>query len=226
MLTPLFPPTTPTCVRLGPRTAMHWLMVARLSTWGRLYLSGQRFELTGAPAYHDHNWGQFDWGDDISWEWGYAHADDDADDDDRDQLTAVWARVSDGRRERTLSQTLLFWRRSRLERIFQGHELDFRPTGACAASPGLTLPRIANLIAPGPAAGVPEALSVKAHGYGDELELVFRPRAVARIGVPGDRDPFRLMLLNEAVGDASLCGTTQGGPFSRSGSAVGEFMRG
>src|SRR5262245_19152644 len=55
---------------------LSWLFVPRLHATGTVTVGGKAARIEGSPAYHDHNWGHFLWGDDFSWEWGSAHPQD------------------------------------------------------------------------------------------------------------------------------------------------------
>jgi hypothetical protein len=180
--------------------------------------------LVSALAYHDHNWGHFRWGADLSWDWGYVHPLDPG-----CPWTLVFLRISDGLRHRALSQVALLWHHGEHVRTFQDHELSFELTGVHGGARPLTLPRVMNLLVPGSASGVPALLALHAHGrdaQGDRLELRFETVAHSRIAVPSDSDAFGVMLLNETVGRAHVRGQTHLGAFEFAGTAVVEFVRG
>ena len=47
-----------------------WLFVPRLRADGWVRIGGREIRLEGDAAYHDHNWGRFQWGGDFGWTWG------------------------------------------------------------------------------------------------------------------------------------------------------------
>ena len=47
---------------LGLAGDLSWLAAPRLIARGTVDVAGPRHVIEGAPAYHDHNWGRFDWG--------------------------------------------------------------------------------------------------------------------------------------------------------------------
>src|SRR5207342_625444 len=51
---------------------LHWPVTPRLLATGIATVAGRTHRLDREPSYHDHNWGPFRWGHDISWEWGFA----------------------------------------------------------------------------------------------------------------------------------------------------------
>lgn len=218
---PLMFPTVASSVSLGESHAMRWVVVPRLVTSGTVHIAGQRLRLSEAITYHDHNWGQFRWGGDLSWEWGFLNADPRA-----SPWTVVFVRVSDSQRHRTLSQGVLVWREDVNVRTFQNNEIEVTLDGCHVGPRPLTLPGIVGLLAPGASSGVPKQLRLVARGLGDELELVFDTTSTARLALPSDANETGLVLLNEALGNARLRGRIGGAQLELAGSAIVEFVRG
>ncbi|MCB9756630.1 MAG: hypothetical protein H6713_42480, partial [Myxococcales bacterium] len=52
--------------RLAGGRRISWVFVPRLVASGVIWLDGQRYAIESAPAYHDHNWGEFRWGEDLA----------------------------------------------------------------------------------------------------------------------------------------------------------------
>ncbi len=49
---------------------MSWLFVPRMRAHGWLRMGGEEIRFDDDVAYHDHNWGRFQWGGDFGWIWG------------------------------------------------------------------------------------------------------------------------------------------------------------
>ena len=224
-LRPLVMPTVTSTVSLGPGGVIHWVVIPRLEASGWVQVGGRRVTLDRALAYHDHNWGTFRWGGDLSWEWGFVHPD-----DARVPWSVVFVRISDGGRHRILSTGALVWRGEQLARMFQNREVALTLTGVHrAAAPPLTIPKLARLLVPGAATGVPASVRVDAGdagGGGDTLSIDFRTDSKARVALPSDVDPFKLVLLNESCGRATVSGRVQSQRFDFDGAAMMEFVRG
>jgi hypothetical protein len=217
-------PTVATSVSFGAHHSIHWVVVPRLEASGWVAFAGRRFILHRAPAYHDHNWGHFRWGGDLAWEWGFVLPSDAA-----DPWSAVFARVSDGGRHRTLSQSATIWRAGAVVRTFQDRELHMTLEGSQGSKQGprpFTLPPVASLLVPGAARGVPARVVLEARGHGEELRIDFESTSQARVAIPSDVDPFRLVILNEVAGQARARGALAAGAFDVAGPAVMEFVRG
>jgi hypothetical protein len=220
-LRPMVLPTVTSSVSFGPGHSMHWVVIPRLDAHGTVVVAGRRIDVHGALAYHDHNWGHFRWGGDLSWEWGFVNPADPG-----CPWSAVFVRVSDGARHRTLSQGVLLWKYDVNVRTFQNREIAMRLDGVHVGARPLTLPHIAGLLVPGASSGVPARLHIDAAGTGEQLGLDFEVTSKARIVVPSDSDEFRAVLLNETTGPARVHGETHAGRFDFQGPAIVEFVRG
>ena len=54
----------------------------------------------------------------------------------------------------------------------------------------------------------------------------FETSSKARVAIPSDVDPFRLVLLNETCGTARVTGSTAAGAVDFAGPSIMEFVRG
>ncbi len=120
----------------------------------------------------------------------------------------------------------MLWRGETLVRTFQDREMGVRLEGSHLGPRPFTLPRIASLLVPGTSSGVPARVVVDAQGFGERLRIEFETRSKARVGIPSDVEPFRLVLLNETCGDARVTGSMRAGDFDFEGPAIMEFVRG
>ncbi len=220
-LRPLVPPTVPSQVSFGGRHSIAWVVVPRLEATGWVRIGGRTLRLERASAYHDHNWGHFRWGGDLAWEWGFVNPA-----DARCPFSVVFARVSDRGRHCTFSQSVLLWRRDSLIRTFQDREVRMTMEGAHPGPRPFTLPRVASLLLPGTSSGVPSRVLVEARGRDEQVTIDLVTSSKARIGIPSDTDPFRLVVLNETCGEARVKGSTRAADLDFAGPAVMEFVRG
>jgi hypothetical protein len=220
-LRPLTAPTTATRVSFGPGRSIQWVVVPRLAADGWVRVAGETIALRGAPGYHDHNWGHFRWGGDLSWEWGFVNPVDPA-----CAYSAVFVRVSDRGRHRTLSQALLLWRGDQLVRAFQDREVTTTLSGTHLGPRPFTLPKAAALLAPGTSTGVPARLAMEGRGADDHARVQYDTASKARLAIPSDVEPLGLVLLNETTGLARVEGRLGAEGFAFEGPAMMEFVRG
>jgi hypothetical protein len=203
-------------IRLSDTDAFNWVVVPHLRATGEILSGGRRYAAIDAPAYHDRNWGVFEWGGDFAWEWATLVP------DDADGPALVYSRVSDRARAATLSQSLILWRGGRPVRRFYGRDLTVSLSGALKPAQVFRLPRFAGLIGSGRAADVPRRLSVAARGYGDALDIDIDLARFGQLVAPNDRRPG-LTALSEAGGRFRARGRIGGELVSFAGRAQAEF---
>jgi hypothetical protein len=95
---------------------LNWLIVPQLDASGRLTLAHGTRLFDRIPAYHDHNWGHWKWGDDFGWEWGFAIDAPSA--AGAPHVALVFDRTTDRFGGEVLEQTLGIWRNGSLTKLF------------------------------------------------------------------------------------------------------------
>ncbi|MFE8596124.1 hypothetical protein [Archangium violaceum] len=205
---------------LAPGRPISWLFLPRLEARGSVTLGGRTVRVEGAPAYHDHNWGHFGWGDDFCWEWGSAVPMEAA-----NPWSVVLVRMVDRGRTAARYQALFVWGGGEALRVFRDEELAFSVPGSFQPGQRFSLPRPLSLLAPGTAADLPRVLEVHARGQGDELRLRFTPRHAARLLLPAEGSLEKLTTIHEVLGPVSLHGRVRGETVEMEGPGVFEFVR-
>lgn len=170
-------------IHLSQGHALSWLAVPRLRATGTVRSSGGTHHLHDAIAYHDHNWGNFAWGADFAWEWGYG-----APSDPGCPWSFMFVRLSNRSMSSTRTQALTLWRGSEIVRSFRGRDLHISASGFHSAKHVFKIPTVMGLLAPGSATEVPQKLTITAEADGDTLEIIMEARSVAQIIVPNDRE--------------------------------------
>lgn len=186
---PLFAPRQ----RLGDHGQLSWFAVPRLRAWGEVEVEGRRLRLDGVPAYHDHNWGSFDWGGDLAWDWMVSLGR-----PDQPWTVLAW-RLLDRARHRVLSQAVWLWRGAELAATWRNHDVGVETAGFVRGGPGPVVPVELSSAEPGASTGVPERMEWRATRGLDRIAVSFRSGAVLRVVAPGPHG-----------GDASLLHETDG----------------
>lgn len=219
-LTPLTPPMVSPHRPLSRDRRISWLVVPRLAAHGTITAEGHVERAVAAPAYHDHNWGHFRWGDDFSWEWGSALPC-----DPRSEWSAVHVRMADLGRSVLRYQGLTLWRGAEPLRVFLDEEISVHHEGCLDLGRPLKVPRVMAMLSPGGASDVPRRLEVLARGAGDELSLRFLPEDAAQVLIPSEIDPEGVTVLNEVSGRVVMEGRVRGARVFMEGPGVFEFVR-
>jgi hypothetical protein len=218
-LTPTSAPLLIQNVRLAPGKPLSWVMVPRLLASGSVTVRGHVHRLDGEPAYHDHNWGYFGWGDDFTWEWGTLLP------APSERWSAAIVRTTDRGRARAGLAALYLWRGERLARILRGDELSITHEGAARPARIFKVPRVMALLEPGLAADVPARMSVRGRAPGAAVDLTVDVADLAQILMPDEEGSASVTTLNQAYGRATLRGHVDGEDLSVEAPGVFEFIR-
>jgi hypothetical protein len=197
---------------------IQWLVVPRLLATGWIDVGGRRYDLRRAPAYHDHNWGNFRWGKNFAWEWGYG-----APDDPCDPWTMVFVRLTDRAHLCDLMQAIFLWKNERQHRLFRGDEVVVWHEGLLRARRVFKLPRVMGLVCPGDVTDVPKRLVARAKRGNDEIELVFETDDPAQVIIPND-DDIGVTIIHEVSGQLRVEGRVDGETVSITGPSIFEFL--
>jgi hypothetical protein len=197
---------------------INWLVVPRLVCNGTITIGRKVHTLYEAPAYHDHNWGRWLWGQDFAWQWGFAlpaHAD------------IPWSMVFDCLTSRTRNQvlelSLWLWKGTTLHRFFGQREIQVRPTGYLAPARIPKFPRVMALIAPQYTTEVPRNLHLAAMAGDDHLHGRFEAEDVAQIIIPNEID-LGVTIINEVSGHLELEGKVRSESVGMQGRAIFEVL--
>jgi hypothetical protein len=204
---------------LSAGKTLRWLFVPRLVCGGRVRVGRNRFSLAAAPAYHDHNWGVFQRGDDFSWDWASALPE-----DRTNPWSIVFMRMGDRGRTLTRCQGLYLWRGATPARIFRDADLTVSASDVFEARSPLKLPPVMSLLSPMGVKDVPARVEVEARGEGDALKMVFETEDVAQIIVPNEVDATGVTVLNEVVGRVTASGRVRGSKLAFEGPGVFELV--
>jgi hypothetical protein len=221
-LRPLVVPAPCNNIRLElDRRPINWMVVPRLVAHGSVEIHGRVHRIDDAPAYHDHNWGHFQWGGDFAWEWGFALPV-----VRENPWSVVYVRLSNRTRTRCYKQGLFLWHGESIARVLR--EFDMRVTleGLLRTGSLFKLPGVMNVIDPGCDADVPRVVECRAEGGGDVAEFRFEAEDVAQVCIPNDTDDDGLTIINEVSGRMVANGVVGGHRLSLEGPGMFEFVRG
>jgi hypothetical protein len=219
-LRPRVTPALTNSVALGLGGSVKWLVIPHLLADGEILVAGRRHVLSGAPAYHDHNWGSFAWGADFSWDWAIV-----VPPDPSTPWSLVLTRLSDRGRHRVHSEGLLLWKRDTHQRTFRGTEVEFHSSGFLRRRQPLRIPRVMRLVSPGNASDVPSHMVASGRSGSDHLDLELEMLDFGQIAIPSDADPSSVTVLSEVLATGRVEGTVRGEAVRLEGPALVELIR-
>jgi hypothetical protein len=218
VLRPAARPALVRSVPLGAYEPLQWFVVPRLLASGEVTVAGRRYRCRDRVAYHDHNWGRFEWGGDFAWEWGVGVA------TAATPWTVIYYRITDRARHTVAAQGLLLWRDDLHARTFRDREVTVRSTGLLRAGRCLRVPRIMRLAVPGTASDIPARLEVEGRSGGDVVTAVFDLEDCAQIGVPNEQDDG-VTLMSECRARGAVRGCIRGHVVRAEAATLLEFNR-
>jgi len=217
-LDPVTLPTQANNLQVEGCDPINWIVVPRLLAHGEVRIEDRRYVISGATAYHDHNWGRFRWGKNFAWEWGYA-----APDSRQNPWTLVFVRLSDRPHLADLMQAIFLWKGERQVRLFRAGELRVRHEGLLRPQRVFKLPRVMRLVCPSNVTDIPKKLVVRAERGRDYIDLEFLPTDVAQVIIPND-DDLGVTIIHEVAGKVAVSGRIDGERVLIEGSSIFEFL--
>jgi hypothetical protein len=216
---PLALPLYIQCQPLCPGRSMSYVLVPRLLCRGHVTIGSRRIEIDREPAYHDHNWGCFQWGEDFSWEWGAAQP-------RRVDCpwSVVYARMLDRRRLVSKRCGVFVWLGERLHRLFRDDEIRVHSEGRYERTQLAQIPPVMRLLGGG-LRDVPARIELTACDQTDSLELTFDATDALQVILPNDADLTGVTVLNEVTGRVSARGRVRGVRVEWDGPGAFEFLR-
>jgi hypothetical protein len=197
---------------------LQWLLVPRMLASGTVTVEGRPLRLESVPAYHDHNWGVFRWGQDFAWEWGFGLAR-----NLDDPWSCVFVRLTDRARLRARVQALMVWRGGVQYRLLRDQALTVTREGRLGPRRIPRFPRVAGLLTAEGASDVPQRFRVGAREGADHVDLTFEPSSVACVAVP-DETALTLTRIHEVNGPLTLRGSLKGEAVRFDGRGFFEFL--
>jgi hypothetical protein len=213
----------PFCVNNQPvgDGRVSWLFVPRLRADGWMRIGNQHIQLSETVAYHDHNWGRFQWGGDFGWTWGTilpSEAD--------DAWSLVFQQMTDRRRLHCYYQALWVWRHDEPAAIFPPATVQTHFDGLLGRAADCTLPPPMRLVLGGEASGVPQRIDIAATRADSALHARFQLQSYARLAQPSEVFLDRSVVLCEANGNAHVTGSVNGEHVDFVGAGVFELLYG
>lgn len=185
-------------------------IIPRLTVEGSVWIDGHEYVLDGATGYHDHNWGYWDWGKDIGWDWGYIIQSPPARKNAPEPLTIVFGQVTDATRTTAKSDlVLMIWEGRECKQIFLDDAMEISTEGRLTGTEIRRVPGLMSLLYPGQSHATPELLRVVASDGDDHLEIDMEVESAIQFLVPHPTNTGNTVI-TELVGEYTVRGTLGG----------------
>jgi hypothetical protein len=202
---------------LGPGW-ISWSFVSNLHLSGEWKIGEYRTLLENAPAYHDHNWGRWHWGDDFGWEWGCFLKGMSP----GQNLSMVFARTTD-RAHRSRGKPFLVAEANSKRRCFLPENVEVAFVGSFDSPlhrvPGAMAALHQEMAQP----CLPGGVSIQAWQGADRLAISFVARGAAQF-IASDPSERGYSFIHEMVGEYRVSGELRGAHLKDHGAAVFEYV--
>lgn len=185
--------------KIAATARLEWLLYPSVVARGSIRVGGVEIEVAKARGYHDHNWGDFCWGDDFGWEWGSIPAGDDG------ALAVVCSALTNLTGSVRRLQQLFVWVDGAHRWTGRGPEIERRTGNAWPSGKVLRVPGVMSMVTPAVACRVPPQSLVFTGSTitrRAEIEVVLDHRC--EVLIPDERRPCGTVVLNECVGKARV----------------------
>ena len=218
-LRPISVPVISGTTRVGTGL-LRWVAVPRLLARGIVRIGEKSYPLRDAPAYHDHNFGSWRWGENLGWRWGFALPTDPA-----IPWSVIFSEIGDEAHHRVRDCGAQLYHRPALVRSFQNRELHIDDRGQLPRERTRKLPRVMNLLADDIGPDLPERLTIRAEQQEDHLACEFRAQQAAQIFIPSEVG-LGWTVINEVSAAVTVSGQLDGETFAFSGLGMFEYVHG
>jgi hypothetical protein len=191
----------------------------RMSVSGSVKIDKKTYSVKNAAGYHDHDWGYFNWGEPVGWEWGIFS------ENRKDGITIVVDQRTSGIRSKVHSKVVYLYKGRNIIGIFSADEVDFILEGTYSGrkeiTPGLMrilfpyqstmVPKEINIIARQTSASSSSASRSSANSNSRKIALTFSPNRLIQIIVPnpnGNGETQLNQLLGKIKASITINGTS------------------
>jgi hypothetical protein len=174
-----------------------WTVFPRMIVNGWVTIEGKEYQIKNCYGYHDHDWGRYQWGERIGWEWGIFA------EDNESGFTLLFDRRTDGIRGIIFEEILTIYQDKKLLTTFSKNNLAVKFFGNFEGKK-ITVPGLLRLIHQEASSHIPEKIIITAiKSKREKIVISFKPESVVQIIVPnhgGDGESQ----LNQMLGDIKI----------------------
>ena len=192
---------------IGDNGVMNWVTAAPVcKVNGNLTINEIVYSLDGVRGYHDHNWGRWEWCDNIGWDWGQAIEPNDEDDTDVGRYGMTIGRLTNGSHTMDGISRLQIWKNKKQIAAFNNvtFSYDFE-----------TYP-----VYPTP----PLLINATAESDGDSITSIFETSKGLPINIGQLSGEGCNLIIWELTGNYNVSGTIDGKPFNFQAEGFAEYV--
>lgn len=104
---------------------INWIVASpKMKVNGDLTVNGKTYTLKNARGYHDHNWGYWNWGDDLGWDWGQTtQTKNSLNGSDPGKYSLNFGNITDAGYTKSFRSVLTLWRNKEIVATFSDKDI-------------------------------------------------------------------------------------------------------
>jgi hypothetical protein len=185
-------------------------IIPRLRVEGSIWIDQHEYKFNNATGYHDHNWGYWDWGKDIGWDWGYIIQPSSSTNNNQKQITIVYGQVTDTMRKSAKSDlVLMVWEGRECRQVFLDEAVTISTKGQLTGIEIRRVPGLMAMLYPGRSQKIPQHICVQAKDGHDYLDIEMSVENAIEFIIPHPNNTGKTVI-NELVGEYAVQGSLNG----------------
>jgi hypothetical protein len=177
-----------------------WFAIPRLTVTGSMKMGGKEYTIHDSSGYHDHDWGYYNWGEQVGWEWGVfteSHP---------RGTTIIFDQRTSGIGGKVDERILYLYQDKRLRKMVTGHRLKTKLIGTYSHEK-IVIPGIMRVLYPYQSCTAPAKIVTTARlSRLEKITLDFRTKRLVQIIVP-NHDGKGAAQLNQLIGEVHVHST-------------------
>lgn len=213
---------------------INWIVASpKMKVNGELTVDGKTYTLKNARGYHDHNWGYWNWGDDLGWDWGQTtQTKNSLNGSDPGKYSLNFGNITDASYTQSFSSVMRLWRNKEVAATFIGEDIQIIHSNPFVGP--IPVPYLNAFMPPG-SFPLPLKTDILASSdSGDYLDITFTADpshcAPLPVGVPmmdANGNPIvKYRIIWEMIGTYEVDGEIDGKPISYTADGFMEYVTG
>jgi len=111
-----------------PGEVIHWIVASsKMKVNGELIVNGKKYLIKNARGYHDHNWGYWQWGDNLGWDWGQViQIRNCSNGNDIGEYSLNFGNITDADHTQSLKSVLNIWKNRKIAATFYDKDIQIK----------------------------------------------------------------------------------------------------
>lgn len=219
-----------------PGEVINWIVASsKMKVNGELFVNGKEYTLKNVRGYHDHNWGYWQWGDDLGWDWGQViQTMNCSNGNDIGEYSLNFGNITDAGHTQSLRSVLNVWKNREIAATFNDKDIQIKHSNFIYVNEPVPIPYLGAYM---PAGSFPLPLKTDilvSSGCGDYLNIEFTNKPEHSVPLPvsvptvdeNENVIIKYRVIWEMIGTYQVNGEIDGKPVSYVADGFMEYVTG